>query len=100
MKIKFMIVSSIFMELDWRLLQGQFSTYSFDFSGLTFCYSDKSIKVFEVHNDKTNFLSEIRQHDGPVWQVSWAHPKYGALLASGKHLLALPLKLSSILSII
>jgi WD40 repeat protein len=21
-------------------------------------------------------------HEGPVWQVSWAHPKFGALLAS------------------
>ena len=21
-------------------------------------------------------------HEGPVWQVAWAHPKYGSLLAS------------------
>jgi WD40 repeat protein len=24
-------------------------------------------------------------HDGPVWQVSWAHPKYGAILASASY---------------
>ena len=23
-----------------------------------------------------------RRHDGPVWQVAWAHPKFGTLLAS------------------
>ena len=22
------------------------------------------------------------RHEGPVWQVSWAHPKYGSILAS------------------
>jgi protein transport protein SEC13 len=22
------------------------------------------------------------RHEGPVWQVTWAHPKYGSLLAS------------------
>jgi len=64
--------------------EDQIHDCQFDFYGtrLATASSDKSIKVFEVHNDKTNFLSEIRQHDGPVWQVSWAHPKYGALLAS------------------
>ena len=25
---------------------------------------------------------EIKAHDGAVWQVSWAHPKFGVLLAS------------------
>ena len=25
---------------------------------------------------------EIKAHDGAVWQVSWAHPKFGTLLAS------------------
>ena len=23
-----------------------------------------------------------RRHDGPVWQVAWAHPKFGTLLAT------------------
>lgn len=24
-------------------------------------------------------------HDGPVWQVAWAHPTFGNLLASGSY---------------
>ena len=24
----------------------------------------------------------ITSHDGPVWQVAWAHPKFGNILAS------------------
>lgn len=27
-------------------------------------------------------LADLAGHDGPVWQVAWAHPKYGSLLAS------------------
>jgi protein transport protein SEC13 len=24
----------------------------------------------------------VFRHDGPVWQVAWAHPKFGNILAS------------------
>eukprot|EP01083_Nonionella_stella_P029608 81467_1 len=44
--------------------------------------SDKLIKVFEVQGDTHSHLVDLAGHDGPVWQVSWAHPKYGKLLAS------------------
>lgn len=27
-------------------------------------------------------LATLRAHEGPVWQVAWAHPKWGTLLAS------------------
>ena len=27
-------------------------------------------------------MTQISHHDGPVWQLSWAHPKFGAILAS------------------
>ncbi len=27
-------------------------------------------------------LSQLIGHEGPVWQVTWAHPKFGSLLAS------------------
>ena len=30
--------------------------------------------------DNSNFISV--RHTGPVWQVAWAHPKYGHILAS------------------
>jgi len=31
--------------------------------------------------DRTGIRHIIR-HTGPVWQISWAHPKYGHILAS------------------
>lgn len=45
--------------------------------------SDKSIKIFEAgDNNSYNLVSEIKGHEGPVWQVAWAHPKFGSILAS------------------
>ena len=46
-----------------------------------FC-SDKTIRIFEVNDDKTTYLTSISHHDGPVWQLSWAHPKFGSILSS------------------
>jgi protein transport protein SEC13 len=44
--------------------------------------SDRTIKIFEVAGEKQTLLATLSGHDSPVWQVSWAHPKFGGLLAS------------------
>ena len=44
---------------------------------LATCSSDKTIRIIE---DQNNIV--LRGHQGPVWQVSWSHPKYGTILAS------------------
>eukprot|EP01114_Cavostelium_apophysatum_P013548 TRINITY_DN3303_c0_g1_i1.p1 TRINITY_DN3303_c0_g1~~TRINITY_DN3303_c0_g1_i1.p1 ORF type:complete len:313 (-),score=52.76 TRINITY_DN3303_c0_g1_i1:48-986(-) len=45
--------------------------------------SDRTIKIFEIGDNNNNtFLTEIKGHEGPVWQVVWAHPKFGSILAS------------------
>jgi len=64
--------------------EDQIHDCQFDFYGtrLATASSDKSIKIFEVNNDKTTYLTQITSHDGPVWQLSWAHPKFGPILAS------------------
>lgn len=58
---------------------------------LATCSSDKTIKVFEVSeasedNSTSNpgyqLLDTLSEHSGPVWQVDWAHPKFGTCLAS------------------
>lgn len=53
---------------------------------LATCSSDRTIKVFEVvkdvTGDKYRLISTLSGHEGPVWQISWAHPKFGVLLAS------------------
>lgn len=49
---------------------------------LATCSSDKTIKIFEVEGENHKLVDTLRGHDGPVWQVSWAHPKFGVILAS------------------
>lgn len=49
---------------------------------LATCSSDRTIKIFDVVGDKYNLSATLTGHEGPVWQVAWAHPKFGVLLAS------------------
>ncbi|KAL5722360.1 Protein transport protein S13 A [Ranunculus cassubicifolius] len=42
--------------------------------------SDSTIKIIAVNSSQT--LATLTGHQGPVWQVVWAHPKFGSLLAS------------------
>lgn len=49
---------------------------------LATCSSDKTIKIFDVTNGAQTLIDTLRGHDGPVWQLSWAHPKFGTILAS------------------
>ncbi|CAI7884778.1 unnamed protein product [Closterium sp. NIES-54] len=44
--------------------------------------SDRSIRVFSVAGDHHSHLADLIGHEGPVWQVAWAHPKFGSILAS------------------
>lgn len=57
----------------------------FDYYGkrLATCSSDRMVKVFDVGaNDSQTHVADLAGHDGPVWQVAWAHPKFGQLIAS------------------
>jgi protein transport protein SEC13 len=51
---------------------------------LATCSSDRMIKIFDVSPDQTHhqLSATIQAHEGPVWQVAWAHPKFGSILAS------------------
>ncbi|KAJ1913535.1 GTPase-activating protein S13 [Mycoemilia scoparia] len=45
--------------------------------------SDSTIRVFDVDAESISQTSKVlSEHKGPVWQVSWAHPKFGTILAS------------------
>lgn len=44
--------------------------------------SDRTIRVFDVTHDQLTPLTTLHGHEGPVWQISWSHPKFGNLLAS------------------
>ncbi|XP_001599879.1 protein SEC13 homolog [Nasonia vitripennis] len=55
-----------------------------DYYGLRLatCSSDHSVKIFDLKNGSPSLVAELKGHQGPVWQIAWAHPKYGNLLAS------------------
>ncbi|CAL5327945.1 unnamed protein product [Camellia sinensis] len=45
--------------------------------------SDTTIQIIGVSNNSTSqHLATLTGHQGPVWQVAWAHPKFGSILAS------------------
>ncbi|KAF7315327.1 Transcription elongation factor SPT5 [Mycena indigotica] len=50
---------------------------------LATCSSDRTVKVFDVIEGDTQKVGKtLTGHTGPVWQVAWAHPKFGSILAS------------------
>lgn len=49
---------------------------------LATCSSDRTIKLFSINGSTHTFLTELRGHEGPVWQLCWAHPSFGNLIAS------------------
>mmetsp|Transcript_1068 Transcript_1068/g.1658 ORF Transcript_1068/g.1658 Transcript_1068/m.1658 type:complete len:303 (-) Transcript_1068:39-947(-) len=49
---------------------------------LATCSSDKTIMIFEIVNNEQKHLTTLNGHRGPVWQVDWAHPRFGSFLAS------------------
>ncbi|CAC5417259.1 SEC13 [Mytilus coruscus] len=49
---------------------------------LATCSSDKTIKIFDVKDGQQTLINELQGHDGPVWQLAWAHPMFGNLIAS------------------
>ena len=46
------------------------------------CSSDRSIKIFDVKDGTQTHVADLKGHEGPVWQLAWAHPRYGTILAS------------------
>lgn len=56
-----------------------------DFYGHTLATasSDRTIKIFQVTNNSYQHIQDLTGHTGPVWRVSWAHPRFGSkILAS------------------
>ena len=55
----------------------------FDYYGqrLATCSSDGIVRIFAV-GQEAQYLADLTGHSGPVWQVTWGHPKFGNILAS------------------
>ena len=48
-----------------------------DFYGtrLATCSSDRSVRIFDVKDGTQSLAASLVGHEGPVWQVAWAHPR-------------------------
>ncbi|KAM3557640.1 hypothetical protein ARSEF4850_004978 [Beauveria asiatica] len=49
---------------------------------LATCSSDRTIRIFEIEGESQRLVETLKGHEGAVWCVAWAHPKYGNILAS------------------
>ncbi|KAH7685859.1 protein transport protein SEC13 protein [Dioscorea alata] len=57
---------------------------SMDYYGkrLATASSDTTIQIIGVSGSSHQHIATLSGHQGPVWQVAWAHPKFGSILAS------------------
>ncbi|KAG0649750.1 Nucleoporin 20 [Hyphodiscus hymeniophilus] len=52
---------------------------------LATCSSDRTVKIFEVEGETHRLTETLKGHEGAVWSVAWAHPKFGNILASSSY---------------
>ena len=55
-----------------------------DYFGTTLATAanDGKIKLFDVRNGQQRQIEVFTDHTGPIWQICWAHPSFGEILAS------------------
>ncbi|CAG9328126.1 unnamed protein product [Blepharisma stoltei] len=65
--------------------EGTIFDTQFDYYGKRFatCGSDGKVKVFMLTEDQPAQISEINYHQAAVISLSWSHPQFGSLLATG-----------------
>lgn len=59
----------------------------FDYYGqlLATASSDRTVGIHVIENGKLRRVATLTGHEGPVWMVSWAHPRFGVALASASY---------------
>mmetsp|Transcript_59746 Transcript_59746/g.82967 ORF Transcript_59746/g.82967 Transcript_59746/m.82967 type:complete len:109 (-) Transcript_59746:694-1020(-) len=70
--------------------EGMIHDAQYDYYGkrLATCSSDGTIQIFDVSKgdlskgDNVVRQSSFKAHNGPIWQLAWAHPKFGNIIAS------------------
>lgn len=43
---------------------------------------DGTVNIWDITDGQQKPVGLLKGHEGPVWKVSWAHPKFGSLLAT------------------
>eukprot|EP00986_Skeletonema_menzelii_P011232 scaffold5705_cov132-Skeletonema_menzelii.AAC.3 len=49
---------------------------------LLYPVKDRTVKIYDVSGNSYAPNATLTGHSGPIYQLSWSHPKYGTLLAS------------------
>lgn len=44
--------------------------------------AEGAVHIWDITDGQQIPVGQLKGHEGPVWKVSWAHPKFGSLLAS------------------
>jgi len=44
--------------------------------------SEGMVHIWDISDGQQKPAGQLKGHEGPVWKVSWAHPKFGNLVAS------------------
>jgi protein transport protein SEC13 len=45
--------------------------------------ADSTVRIFDTSSSRC--LAELKGHEGAVWQIAWAHPKFGHMIASASY---------------
>mmetsp|Transcript_45510 Transcript_45510/g.114628 ORF Transcript_45510/g.114628 Transcript_45510/m.114628 type:complete len:358 (-) Transcript_45510:115-1188(-) len=43
---------------------------------------DYTVYIWDITDNQQKLVGQLKGHEGPVWKVSWAHPKFGSLIAT------------------
>jgi len=44
--------------------------------------ADSMVHIWDISDGQQKVAGQLKGHEGPVWKVSWAHPKFGSVVAS------------------
>lgn len=44
--------------------------------------ADSMVYIWDMTDGQQKLAGQLKGHEGPVWKVSWAHPKFGQVVAS------------------
>lgn len=77
-------VGQSFASLDTSASQGLLHDCQLDYYGkrVAAASGDHTVHVWDVTDGQQKPAGQLRGHEGPVWKVSWAHPKFGSLIAT------------------
>lgn len=73
------MVGSLNVEALGQLLDAQLDYYG---KRMAASSSDHTVHVVDITDGQQKPAGQLRGHEAPVWKVSWAHPKFGSLLAT------------------